>query len=181
MIIGFAPNKLLRLWYRWLAIAFSFPIHFFFLFLEDQGHLSAFLFQIYFFKKPWFPISKRHSFYYPGLASADIGTMGVGLGISPGVIRAYLLGSVCWLCGQGGKQVMRIRLQGVLRASIPSPSLHCWCCFKFHHACLISLASGLRLRRNAHVPGRGTFICFREWVCLFKCLASWTPAVFLVI
>ena len=65
MIIGFAPNKLPRLWCQWLVIGFSLPIFFFFCFCKAKGTFLHFLFRIHFFKKPWFSISKRNSFMLP--------------------------------------------------------------------------------------------------------------------
>lgn len=74
MIIGFAPNKLLRCWYQWPTTAFSFPIFLIlFLLLEGQGHFSTITFHIH-FKKPWFSMSKISLFLLLELAFADSGT-----------------------------------------------------------------------------------------------------------
>lgn len=127
MIIRFAPNKLLRLWYWWLGMAFFFlSFFFFFCFWRTKGTFLHFH-SIYISSKSLDSLlAKRNSFYYPGLASADIGTTwrwGWGWGISPWVIRAYLLGSVCSLCGPGGEHVMRLWLQWAYKP--PSPHPHC--------------------------------------------------------
>lgn len=97
MIIGFAPNKLPRLWYQWLVIAFSLPI-FFFLFLQSQGHLSTFLFRIHFFKKPRFSISKRNWFMLPKANICRYTTRSLVLAL----VSRSLLSALCFLNVRAG-------------------------------------------------------------------------------
>ena len=184
MIIGFVPNKLPRFWYQWLVIAF-FSYLFFFLFLGTQGHLSIFLSYIYFFKKPRFSISKRNSFMLPKASICRYTTRSLVALDSRSLPSRLCFLNVWAECRAGDesrgtyerqdlcKVMIGDRIEGVRCFSFPSFSVEGFCCLKFHHACLISLASGLSPCLKAQVFGRSTWICFRDWVCLSRCVTSW--------